>query len=107
MTSTLALSEGDLAIVQTILAQHLPAGVRVSVFGSRAGGDPKPWSDLDLALHCQSPMVFEPLPLALIAALAEAFDEAPLPWKVDLVDRGTVSEAFGRIIDQTAVPLPE
>ena len=38
--------------------------------------------------------------LALEAAeLAEAFDESALPWKVDLVDRATVSEAFGRIID--------
>ena len=28
--------------------------------------------------------------------LAEAFDELLLPWKVDLIDRASVSEAFVR-----------
>ena len=46
-----------------------------------------------------------PLPLGTMAALREAFDEAPLRWKVDLVDRHMVSEDFGALIDQTAVPL--
>lgn len=94
MTGDLALEAAELAEVRAILARHLPPGARAWAFGSRAGGQPKPWSDLDLAL--QGPA---PLPLSLLAELAEAFDESALPWKVDLVDRATVSEAFGRIID--------
>lgn len=100
MTTALVLTIEEEALVRTILARHLPAGVRAYVFGSRAGGVVKAWSDLDLALAGDGP-----LPFALIAELAEAFDESALPWKVDVVDRSTVSDAFGRIIDETAIPL--
>jgi len=100
MTPALALTPQELATVRAILARHLPAGVTVSVFGSRARGTAKPWSDLDLALGAPSP-----LPLALLAALAEAFDESALPWKVDLVDRATVSPVFATIIDRDKVAL--
>lgn len=96
----LALAEAELAQVRAILRAHLPPGVQAAVFGSRAGGRPKPWSDLDLVLEGDAP-----LPLSLIAALAEAFDESALPWKVDLVDRRTVSAAFGAIIDAARVAL--
>lgn len=100
--SEIALDAAELETVRTVLAAHLGPDVRVGVFGSRAGGHSlKPWSDLDLVLTATAP-----LPLATLAALREAFDEAPLRWKVDLVDRNMVSEDFGALIDQTATPLP-
>lgn len=92
--TALALTAEELAAVRAILAAHLPEGVRAGVFGSRAGGKPKPWSDLDLVLDSRAA-----LPLSLLAELAEAFDESVLPWKVDLVDRRAVSDTFGEIID--------
>lgn len=97
---TLSLTADELAQVQAILAAHLPPGVLVGVFGSRARGAAKPYSDLDLVLEGEGP-----LPLSLLAALAEAFDESALPWKVDLVDRRAVTEAFGAIIDAARVPI--
>lgn len=97
---TLALTADELAQVQAVLAAHLPTDVLVGVFGSRATGAAKPFSDLDLVLEGEGP-----LPLALLAELAEAFDESALPWKVDLVDRRTVTEAFGAIIDAARLPL--
>lgn len=95
------LDAAELALVKKILAEYLPPRVEVAVFGSRAAGKPKRFSDLDLVL--EGP---EPLPLALLAQLAEAFDESLLPWKVDLIDRKTVNDAFGCIIDATKVALP-
>ena len=103
MSPALALKPSDERIVRAILTQHLPPGTRVFVFGSRAGLSPKPpktMSDLDLSLEASCP-----LPLAILARLAEEFDESPLPWKVDLVDRASVSEAFGKIIDAAKLPL--
>lgn len=100
MTARLVLSAEELAEVLAILDTHLPPDVRAAVFGSRAGGSPKPWSDLDLMLEGTAP-----LELPLLARLAEAFDESALPWKVDLVDRKAVSEGFGRIIDAASMPL--
>lgn len=100
MTARLHLSDQELAEVRTILRQCLPDGATVRVFGSRAGGRPKPWSDLDLAL-----LGADELPISLMAALREAFDESALPWKVDLVDCRTVSPEFAAIIDRDGVPL--
>lgn len=100
MSSGLVLTPDELAEVRAILDARLPTTISVGVFGSRAGGQPKPWSDLDLVLEGEAP-----LPLALMAALAEAFDESALPWKVDLVDRRIVSEDFGRILDAARIAL--
>ena len=101
MTSRLAVSGSELEEVKAILDDLLPSDVQVSVFGSRARGTPKPWSDLDLALHGPQPLTIE-----LLGALREAFDESGLPWKVDIVDRCSVSPEFGGIIDETMLPLP-
>ena len=100
MTTTLTIGREELAEVRAILTRILPAGVCVFVFGSRAGGAVKPWSDLDLAFESD-----HGLSRRILGELADAFDESRLPWRVDLVDRATVSADFGRIIDQTKVPL--
>lgn len=100
MSAPLALSQDEIATVLAILKAHLPEGTLVHAFGSRATGRCKPWSDLDLVIEGA-----EALPLSLLAALAEAFAESELPWKVDLVDRRGVSEEFARIIDRTKVSL--
>ena len=100
MTGALALTAEERKTVTGILARGLPRGYRAYVFGSRAGGRVKPWSDLDLSL--EGP---EPLSLAALAALSEAFDHAPLPWKVDLVDRSAVGAEFGAIIDRRKFAL--
>ncbi len=88
-------------MVKAILAQALPLGYRTFAFGSRATGVRlKPWSDLDLVIEGPQPLSF-----AVSGHLREAFDESLLPWKVDVVDRCSVSEEFGRIIDAEKVAL--
>lgn len=94
------MSAEERAIVQGILARHLPPNVRVFVFGSRARGTTKRWADLDLSLESDAP-----LSSSVLGDLREAFDESLLPWKVDLVDRSTVDEVFGRIMDEGKMPL--
>ena len=101
MKPLLALSGEELSVVKAILRAHLPNSVTVHVFGSRAVGQPKAWSDLDLLLEAAAPV-----PLSTIATLTEVFEESELPWKVDIVDRRTISEGFGRLIDQSKVALP-
>lgn len=96
----LALSEQELRTVRLILRRHLSSRFKVYAFGSRAGGRVKPWSDLDLSIEGDAPV-----PLATLGALTDDFDESDLIWKVDLVDRATVGEAFGKIIDANKLPL--
>lgn len=96
----LTLNDKELLVVRAILRAHLAPNTKVSVFGSRASGKAKPWSDLDLMIDAQMP-----LPIELLAALAEAFEESELPWKVDLVDRQTVDCSFAEVIAQSQVEL--
>jgi uncharacterized protein len=100
VTAPLALTADQKGTVIAILRAHLPETVTVRVFGSRAAGTCKPLSDLDLVLDGNAP-----LPLQMIAALAEAFDESDLPFKVDLVDRQLIGEDFRRIVDRSSRAL--
>jgi uncharacterized protein len=77
-----------LALVRELLHRYLP-GVEVRAFGSRAGGDPKPASDLDLII-----VSAQPLAPRMHALLADAFAESDLPFKVDVVDASTADPAF-------------
>lgn len=100
MSEAIRLTEIEMAEVRSILGRFLPPDVKVFVFGSRAHGRLKPWSDLDLSLEGT-----EPLSWSILADLAEAFDESRLPWKVDLVDHASVSPQFGEIVDAKKLPL--
>jgi type I restriction enzyme S subunit len=84
-------------IVREILRSHVPH-YEVWAFGSRAKGQPKPYSDLDLAIISDAR-----LPLNVSAGLADAFSESDLPWRVDLVDWATTSPSFRKIIERDKV----
>lgn len=90
--SALAVSPAECAIILNILEQLVP-GREVWAFGSRARGAAKPHSDLDLVIITERPPGLE-----ASAALAEAFSESDLPYKVDVVDWATASDAFRSII---------
>lgn len=90
------------AILRDVLRQYLPDGARASVFGSRAQGGARQYSDLDLALEWD-----RPLELDLIGQIAEALSESDLPYKVDIVDRSTVDPAFRARITAGCVTLPD
>lgn len=89
----IALNEQQLKIVQNILRKHLPAE-KVMVFGSRAKGTPKPFSDLDLCI-----MNKQPLPLQQLSLLKEDFSESDLPFRVDIVEWATITPEFKKIIE--------
>ena len=85
---SLELTASELQLVRQILATWVPDRV-VWVFGSRATGNAKKYSDLDLAILGETP-----LSLAQLADLAEAFSLSDLPFRVDLVDWSQANEAI-------------
>lgn len=93
------VADTDLQTVLAILRKHLPTR-EVVAFGSRVTGRAKRFSDLDLAI-----LGDDPVPSSVLAALADEFDESPLPFKVDLVDWATTAESFRNVIRRDAVPL--
>ena len=99
LAKSLGMSTAELAIVQEILFRHVP-NARVYLFGSRATGRAKKFSDLDLCIKAD-----KPLGLNVMSALAEDFSESDLPWKVDVVDWSTIEPEFRKIIDQDKMVL--
>ena len=93
---------GDLRIVWDVLRRHLPADVKVWVFGSRASWMTKDSSDLDLALEGE-----DRIPARSLSALDSAFEDSDLPYAVDIVDINRIGEAFRRIVEQQRVRFPE
>ncbi|MFO1225808.1 nucleotidyltransferase family protein [Roseateles sp.] len=89
----IVLTDAELATVRSILDQHLP-GIPVWVFGSRAKGTAKPYSDLDLAL-----LAPQPLSLQALAEIREAFDSSDLPMRVDLLDWASTAPGFRQLIE--------
>lgn len=62
--------------------------IKVFLFGSRAKGNARSRSDIDIALLSD-----QPLPL-LISQLKEKIEESTIPYQVDVVDLSTVSPTF-------------
>ena len=87
------IQPSHLELVRTILRQHLPQSAKVWAFGSRARGDNREASDLDLAID-----LGRALTLGEMAALCAGFEESTLPYKVDIVDMHQISAAFREIV---------
>lgn len=99
MNSHLQVPEEQLRIIRTLLQEYVPH-CDVRAFGSRVTGRFKPQSDLDIAIiHNQ------PIDALVLAKLRLAFEESPLPWKVDVIEYHAVSPAFRRAIDFVNVPV--
>ncbi|MBC6404469.1 MAG: nucleotidyltransferase domain-containing protein [Rhodospirillales bacterium] len=101
MTRKPEIAAAEARIVRDVLAESLPAGCKVRVFGSRATGRVHRGSDLDLALEGPA----GPLPAVTLSRLKDAFTESRLPYRVDLVDLSAVSEDFRSRIRRQAVPF--
>ncbi len=97
IAKALHLPEHELEQVRAILKKHIPSRV-VWAFGSRATGGRmlKRFSDLDLAVEGQ-------LTWPERAALADDFEESPLPIKVDVVELGLVDAEFRERIEKDFV----
>ena len=102
MTTPIDIRADHLRIVRDVLRRHLPDGVKVWVFGSRATWATKDSSDLDLALEGNGE-----IPARSLVALEAAFEDSDLPYAVDVVDVKRIGERFREIVVEDRVALPE
>lgn len=89
LTRRVDLSERDRAWTLDIIHRRLP-DARVWVYGSRATGRARRYSDLDLMLDNGG----QPIPGAVLGHLDADFDESSLPIIVDLHDMATTDAGF-------------
>lgn len=84
-----------LKIVQDILRNY---PYSFYVFGSRARGNPRQLSDLDLCF-------FDDIPWAVRAQIDEDFEESDLPYKVDVIDWNQCDLDFKKLIAKDLIFL--
>ena len=76
--------------VRDILRRHVPKGVRVYAFGSRATFTVRVrYADLDLCLRGKDKVASR-----VLYALKDEFDESTLPYRVDVLDSAYVAGAL-------------
>jgi predicted nucleotidyltransferase len=75
--SEYGLPDKTVAIVRQILADF-PAVERAILYGSRAKGNYRPGSDIDLTLFGDQ------LDLRILGEIAARLEESPIPYQVDL-----------------------
>jgi len=90
--SKFGVSEEQYNWIKKILKTYLP-GTRVFVFGSRARGDHKKYSDLDLAIESA-----ETIQKKTWSELQEQFSESSIPFKIDLVEMSKIEPDFKKAI---------
>ena len=91
MTKPLGLTEPQLKEIEDILGRALMniKTYKIFYFGSRARGDFKKYSDLDLWIESAAPLENQTL-----NDLHESFSESELPIKVDIVTPVSVFPAY-------------
>ena len=83
-------------IRELVLGELRDRRVRVYLFGSRASGHDTPGSDVDIAVEgIEDPRV--------IFRIRELLEESTIPYKVDVVDLGTVDPEFREFVRSTGV----
>lgn len=77
-------------IVKQIVLKHIPKdNFAVFLFGSRAVGNAKPLSDIDIGI-----LGLEPLPTIIKVDLESDLEESIVPYKIDLIDFYQVDKDF-------------
>ena len=93
------LSAEHLALVRRIVSEAVPEA-RAYVFGSRATGRARPFSDLDI-------LFVQPARLgwAQRADLLERFEASELPFRVDVVDDEGLAPGMRDRVEAERLPL--
>ncbi|MEX0609907.1 MAG: nucleotidyltransferase domain-containing protein [Balneolaceae bacterium] len=83
------LSEKHTILLFQILEKNFH-GCRILLFGSRATGKAKKYSDIDIAIDCGG----SALQIMKLADAKQDFVESNLPYLVDLVDLNNIDSSF-------------
>jgi len=91
--------------LQTFVRQQVfqfldPQKYKVFLFGSRASGQARQFSDVDIGIEGS-----EKVPTMIMFQIRDAFEESSLPYFVDVVDFHSVDQKFEAVAKQQVIYL--
>ncbi|VVA43740.1 conserved hypothetical protein [Candidatus Roizmanbacteria bacterium] len=87
--------------IKNILFKFLdPQKDRVFIFGSRAIGGARKFSDIDIGVKSTRELTGE-----ILVNIKDAFEESNIPYTVDVVDFSQVSDRFNEVAKQKIIYL--
>ena len=87
--------------IKNILFKFLdPQKNKVFIFGSRAIGKARKFSDIDIGIKSE-----KEINTLLLSDIKEAFEESNIPYTVDVVDFSQVSDKFNEVAKQKIINL--
>lgn len=82
--------------IRAIVRKHIPdSSFKLFVFGSRAVGSAKKYSDYDIGLEGNAPV-----PLGVLGEISADLEESDIPYHVDVVDFYEIDQVFRTIAFQ-------
>ncbi len=94
------LEERHIEYILNTLKQNLPNGI-FYIFGSRAKGTNKEYSDIDIAVKMNN----EKISADILGKLLITFSDSTLPYEVDIVDLNAIDEKFKNLITDDLIEL--
>lgn len=92
--------EQDLALARRIIRRRLtPELADIYLFGSRARGEARRFSDIDVAVKAR-----RPLAPGLLAEVREELEQSNCLLEVDLVDLSEAGEALAAAVSREGIP---
>lgn len=76
-----------------VLNKSINNNAKYYIYGSRAKGSYKQYSDIDIAIDNETE-----IPANVIAKISADFENSTLPWKVDVIDLNSIDENFKKLI---------
>ena len=96
------LEDRHLDFVLSVLKRNISdVDVKFYVFGSRAKGTNKKYSDIDIAVDLNG----KKLDVSILGKILIEFQESTLPYEVDVVDLNSIDEDFRNLIKKDLVLL--
>ena len=94
------LEKRHLDFILQVLQKNIPQA-KFYIFGSRAKGNHKEYSDIDIAVKLGK----ETLSADVLGKILIEFSDSTLPYEVDIVDLNAIDDKFKNLIKDSLIEL--
>lgn len=96
------LEERHINFILEVLHKNIPhRDAKFYVFGSRAKGTNREYSDIDIAVKLSN----EKISADVLGKILLEFSDSTLPYEVDVIDLNAIDEKFNKLIENTLIEL--